>query len=122
MPWDTLAGLLQTALPGVNIYPVPEENVSAPAIVIRPDDPWMVSDAIAYDEERYNAIALVSASDTRDGLRELHELMHTVAHVARSNGFELDEASAPLIDRTTDTPFLASSVSLIYRSCEGHTP
>ena len=117
-PWDTLAASLELAEPDVNVYPTPDDNVSAPAIVIRPDTPWIEPGSYEIDDERYAAIALVTASTPEDGLAALHTLVHSIAHVARTEGWEFVSVSAPAVDESTGTPFLAATVSLIYRNCE----
>jgi hypothetical protein len=117
-PWDVLATALAAANDGVNIYPTPDDNVTPPAIVIRPDTPWIEPGDFSIDDERYAAIALVTASTPEDGLAALHTLVHSIAHEARAEGWEFVSVSAPAIDESTGTPFLAATVSLIYRNCE----
>lgn len=118
-PWVDLATLLEAADTGANIYPTPEEQVVAPAIVVRPDTPWIGnSDSFWSGEERYAVVALVTASTPGDGLAALHELVHAIMETAREASWEFDSVTAPVVDETTGTPFLAATVSLIYRNCE----
>jgi hypothetical protein len=123
-PWDTLAGLLTAALvdvddePTVNVYPTPTEQVVADAVVIRPDTPWIAPGDVWMGEERYAVVCLVSAGTPADGLARLHSIVHTVLDAARSASWEFDNVSPPVVDESTGTPFLAATVSLIYRNCE----
>lgn len=117
MPWETLAALLNIA--GVNVYDTPQETIVPDAVVIRPDSPWIApSDAGWPDEERYAAVVLVTASTPGDGLARLHTVVHAVLDAARRASWEFDNVSAPVVDESTGTPFLAATVSLIYRNCE----
>jgi hypothetical protein len=118
-PWDALAQLLTDADTGANIYPTPEETIVADALVVRPDQPWVGNSESTWpDEERYAVVALVSASTPGDGLARLHTLVHAVLDAARGASWEFDSVSAPVVDESTGTPFLAATVSLIYRNCE----
>lgn len=118
-PWDALAVLLQAAETGVNVYPTPEENIVPPAIVVRPDTPWIeTGDDMWSDQERYAVVALVTASTPGDGLAELHGIVHSIMHAARTASWHFDSVTAPAVDESTGTPFLAATVSLIYRNCE----
>lgn len=119
-PWDQLAALMTgDPFDAVNVYPTPSENVTPDAVVIQPDEPWIGnSDAVWTDEERYVVTALVTASTPGDGLARLHALIHAVLHAARSASWEFDSVTAPAVNESTGTPFLAATVSLIYRNCE----
>jgi hypothetical protein len=118
-PWEALAQLLTDADTGANIYPTPAEEIVPEALVIRPDTPWMDTSGVAWSgEERYAVVALVTASTPSDGLKRLHELVHAIMHTARTASWEFDSVTAPVVDETTGTPFLAATVSLIYRNCE----
>lgn len=118
-PWDALATLLQAAETDVNVYPAPVEDIVADAIVIRPDTPWFEQgEQTWYDQERYAVVALVSASAPADGLARLHYLVHSILHTARDASWEFESVTAPVVDESTGTPFLAATVSLVYRNCE----
>lgn len=117
MPWETLAALID--LEDVNVYPTPQETIVPDAVVIRPDTPWIApGDATWNDEERYAAVVLVTAATPGDGLVRLHTIVHGVLDAARRASWELDNVSSPVVDETTGTPFLAATISLIYRNCE----
>lgn len=118
MPWETLAALLDD-LEDVNVYPTPQEPIVPDAVVIRPDTPWIApSDTTWPDEERYAVVVLVTASTPGDGLARLHTIVHAVLAAARTALWEFDNVSAPVVDESTGTPFLAATISLIYRNCE----
>lgn len=97
------------------------EQVVAPAIVIVPDEPWIVSQGYGYDDERYLAICLVEASAPADGLAKLHSLVHAVRE-AHGEGWEILDVSGVRNARIGDDgmQFLGSWVRVSYRDCE-HT-
>jgi hypothetical protein len=121
-PWEELAEALEPgeADPEANIYPAYAEQIEAPAIVLQPDEPWMTPSAYQYDQERYVAIAAVKASEGREtGVASLYALIrHVITKASGIEGVSWEEASAPVIDESTGTPFLAARVRLTYRKCE----
>lgn len=98
---------------GLNIYAAPEETITAPALVIRPDTPWLSPDKFCYDLERYIVIAVVSASTPTDGIVMLRSMMlNTIA--ALVSPWDWDDVGGPVIDRSTGVPFLAVRLRLKY--------
>jgi hypothetical protein len=118
-PWETFASRLTGAT--ATIYPAPPSQVATPAIVIRPDVPWIVPDSFAWDKEAYVAVCVVLASDPRSGMRDLYALVQAVM-AATDDEFAFVEAGSPVIDETTGTPLLAATVRLTYRKCREETP
>lgn len=105
--------------PAANVYSGYAEQLVAPALVIRPDDPWTVPHAFGYDEERYAVIAAVVASTPHDATVELYALVrYVIRATAGVAGVSYVSASAPIMDDSTGTPFLAASVRLTYRNCD----
>jgi len=119
-PWDDLAAVLmaEPALEDVNVYATPTESIVPPAVVVRPDTPWLATAGSLYpgDTERYAAIAVSSASSPADAMAELHRMVHAIANAARVAGWQLEEAAAPVIDELI-SPTLASAVTLTYNNC-----
>lgn len=116
-PWQELAAAMADT--DINVYPAWADQLQAPAIVLMPDDPWIAPHAFGYDQERYVAVAAVQASASREGgVNQLHDLVHHVIDAAISvPGVAWEEVSAPVIDESTGTPFLAARVRLTYRNC-----
>jgi len=122
-PWEQLAQALEPVEgePEANIYPAfAEGDLVAPAIVLAPDDPWMEPHAYGYDQERYVAVAAVKASaGSLSGVEDLYQLVrHILRRASSIEGVAYEDVSAPVIDTTTGTPFLAVRVRLTYRNCD----
>lgn len=120
-PWDVLADALEAAddMSDVNVYATATEVYEAPAVVVRPGEPWIeAAGGFPADTEHYVAIALVSASSAADGTTRLHRLVHTVADVARATGFLFESASEPILDAESGSPAIASALTFTYRNCE----
>ena len=119
--WDVLADALEAdgAMDDVNVYRTATADFVPPAVVIRPGTPWLESAGSPYptDLERYVAVAVVSASSPADSMARLHRMVHTVADIARAEGFGFEEASEPVLDET-NTPALTSALTLTYSNCE----
>lgn len=107
------------AYPDVNGYPTPHELIQTPAVVLRPDAPWIAREGYA-DHERYVAVCVVSAGDTVSGTASLHDMIHGVAATAdalANAGWSFTDAGRAVVDESTGTPFLAAAVRLSFRSC-----
>lgn len=115
-PWEDFADRLE----GANIYPAPPSQVATPAIVLRPDVPWIIPDTFGWDKEAYVAVCVVNASDPRSGMTELYGLVQIVM-AACDDAFSFVEAGTPVIDETTGTPLLAATVRVTHRQCKGVT-
>lgn len=118
MPWEALA-LLLAAIDDVNIYPAPQEQYVADAIVIVPGSPWIAPGGDTWgDAERYRVTVLVPTGGPQDTLERLHVIVHELLDLARRASWEFEEVGEPAIDETTGTPFLTATATLIYRNCE----
>ena len=119
IPSDELVeALLSDDLLGANVYPAPAEQIAAPAVVLRPDEPWITKGRP--EVERYAAVAVVTASSPAQGIAELHRIVHRVMADALSlSGWAWVEVGTAIIDESTGTPFLAARVRLEYRECSG---
>ena len=118
-PLDDLVSVLQdVTLPtGVSIISGPTSQLKPPAVVIRPDNPWLVPSKFCADEQRYVAIAVVTASTPADGVRKMYAIVKAIKN-AVAGSWSWESVTAPVIDETTGTPFLAASVRLKYQNAE----
>lgn len=117
-PWDEFADALREFLDGsANVYAAAGTQIAAPAIVLRPDDPWIVPDGFAWNKETYVAVCIALASDPASSIATLYRLVRSViAATADAEGFALVDVSGPVVDESTGGPFLAARVRLAYRS------
>lgn len=116
-----LALLAFESLPDdVSVLAAPEEQIIAPAIVIRPAEPWRAHSAFCHDEQNYVAIAVVSAHTPLDGMAKLYKMTNAIiATIAADNsGWSWQSVGAPVVDETTGTAFLAAPVRLRYLNNE----
>ena len=118
-PLDDLREKLEdVGLPeGVSIIDGPTSQVKAPAVLIRPDEPWIVPSQYCVDEQRYLAIVAVSATTPRDGVRKMYDVVKAIKN-AITGAWSWESVSVPLIDQSTGTAFLVASVRLKYRNSE----
>lgn len=117
-PTDALADLLEASgdLPeGVSIYRAPTSTVKAPAIVIRPDEPWLEPDSFCVDLQRYVAVMVVVASDPPDGQRNLYAMARFLRETL-PDAWSWQSVGAIVVDETTDTSLLATAVRIQYRN------
>lgn len=121
IPTEAFGDHLEDTLPtGVNVYRAPANQIVAPAVVLRPDNPWITPQDEAtycFDHERYVAIAVCRAATPKDALA----MMRTIALNIIANlpaGWRFDTMSAPVLDETTGTAFLAASLRLSYFNTE----
>ena len=118
-PLDDLREKLEdVGLPaGVSIIDGPTSQIKAPAVVLRPDEPWIVPSHMCVDEQRYLAIVVVVASSPRDGVRKMYAVVKAIKN-ALTEAWSWESVSVPLIDQSTGTAFLACSVRLKYLNSE----
>lgn len=113
-PAEELAPILEEALPGANVYPAPTSSVKAPAIVLRPDEPWIrPGRALGQLSEQWLAVAVAPAGDPRSGMDTLRSLLLGVIE-ALPDGWALRDVGRPLVDETTGVPVLAAAARLTY--------
>jgi hypothetical protein len=115
---DIEAALADVSLSNVSVLDGPVASLKAPAVVIRPDSPWIVEGpSFCYDEQRYQAVMVVTASTPRDGRRMLYQIARAIRN-ALPEGWSWEEVRAPIIDESTGVPYLAAAIRLLYRSTE----
>ena len=121
-PIEGLAALLVASsdLPtGTSIYSGPTDNLSAPAVVIRPDEPWMEpGNNFCHDLQRYVAIALVVAASPEDGTTRLYRMAQAIIEAVDSaaSGWSWVSVGSALVDESTGAAFLAAPVRLQFRN------
>ena len=98
---------------GLSVYAAPSEKITAPAVVIRPDTPWISPDHFCYDLERYTAIAVVTANTPEEGISLLRSILLKII-AALVSPWNWVEAQGPVVDQSTGVPFLAARLRLTY--------
>lgn len=101
------------ALSGVSVHGV-RSQVSPPAIVVRPDEPWLEPDTYCILLQHYIAVAVVTASGAEDGVDSLYETVQGIID-ALPDTWEFVSVGAPIIDESTGTAFIAAPVRLNYK-------
>jgi hypothetical protein len=121
-PLDGLAEAIEGELPsGVSIIVGPAPQLKPPALVLRPDNPWLIPSQYCADEQRYVAIAVVTASTPASGVRKMYAVIKALLPLLGNTdlpGWSWESVSAPVIDETTGTPLLAASVRLKFQNSE----
>ncbi len=122
-PWQALAAaLVETeaaqAAPA-NVYPTPAAQVVAPAVLIRADEPWRdlaaAGRTFTHQVGRYLAIAVASSSDVASSYEVLDDLVERIiATVDALEGWAWSSVTAPYLDETTGTVFIAAAVRLSF--------
>jgi hypothetical protein len=118
-PGAALVTMIADALPsGVNTYDTPTPNLTAPAVVVRPDEPWIVPDKFCHDRQRYVAIGVVQAATPQDGIKRLYDIATAIidAVSVEDSAWSFDSVGAPVIDETTGLAYLAAPIRLSYRN------
>jgi hypothetical protein len=100
---------------GLNLYPAPQEDIVAPAIVIRPSVDWFLPHGFCNEDEHWDALPVVSASTPGDGIKQLRSITRTIIR-ALAPPFGWERVDGPVIDETTGVPFLANRIRLTYQS------
>ena len=115
-PWDALASHLVTVLPtGTNIYSTQTSTVVSPAVVIRPDDPWIsvTSQSWCIDEQRYLLIAVAGSAEPQDAQIALYAMVQAVIQNLPA-GWSFESVGSIILDQSTDTAFLVAPIRLRY--------
>jgi hypothetical protein len=120
-PWDALADACTATLPeGVSIYSAPTNQLVPPALVIRPDNPWVeVSRDYCLDQQRYVGVAVVTASSPQSGLSKLYAIFWGVREAIKSlEGWDWVNIGSPVIDESTGSAYLAAPIRLTYKNSQ----
>jgi hypothetical protein len=91
----------------------PVSQLQTPTLVLRADEPWSTPSAYCHDEQRYAAVAVVSASTPADGESDLFDVIQEVQDNL-PEGWGFISASRPVVDQSTDSPLLAAIIRLRY--------
>lgn len=76
--WEDIAASLLDAELEANVYAVPEEQPSLPALVVTPAEPWIVPGTFGQDTERYAVWVYVAAQDVASAVVQLYALVGAV--------------------------------------------
>lgn len=118
IPSIALADHLLTLLPDEwSVITGPVTSVEAPSVIIRADSPWIVPSAFCHDEQRYAAVAVVSAASGADGEADLHRLIIELMDNL-PEGWMFESAQAPVLDQSTGSALLAAIIRLRYANSE----
>jgi len=105
---QTKDGLTTANLSGVR------SQVVAPAVIFRPDEPWLEPDRYCDFAQRYVAVATVSAASAEEGVDRLFTMVKAVVENL-PEGWDWDTVGAPIIDESTGTSFLVAPVRLTFK-------
>lgn len=114
-PNDDLIEALRAsgALSGASVHGV-RSTVVAPAVVVRPDEPWQEPSTFCDTLQHYVAVAVVQAAGAEGGVNTLYTLTRAIIDALPST-WEFVSVGAPIIDESTGTAFLAAPVRLNYK-------
>jgi len=114
-PIGDLIDVLKTkdGLTTVNLSGI-RSQVVAPAVIVRPFEPWLEPDRYCDFVQRYVAVATVAAASADDGIDRLHTMV--IAIIGNlPDGWDWESVGAPIIDESTGTAFLAAPVRLTFK-------
>jgi hypothetical protein len=95
-----------------NIYPRPTtKQLMLPAIVLRPDEPWIEPGGYGWDDENFMAVCVAGTGDTDAATTTLRSLAAKVMEVI-TDDYEFKDVSEPFVDSRTGTPLLAMRVRI----------
>lgn len=110
--WNPTGDLTAGAL----FYPYPPSALVAPAVVARPDNPWIEPDEWCTFRERWLLIAVVSAADPPSLMARLEELavyvVDLVAATAPVTGAAWDRTDTPFLDETLGVPLMTAAAHI----------
>lgn len=86
----------------------------APALIVRPYEPWFSPDRFCKAVQRYVAVATVNAPSSEDGIDRLYTMVNAVIDNL-PEGWDWESIGGPVIDESTGTAFLAAPVRLTYK-------
>lgn len=115
-PSEDLAAIIESIgdMPdGLSVHAAPQAKITAPAVVIRPDTPWLQPSRFCHDEERYAVVCVVTASTPEDGIALLRDMLLRIVD-ALVSPWDWIQADGPVVDQSTGVPFLAARLRLKY--------
>lgn len=111
---DLIAALnASDGLSGVSVHGV-RSQVQPPAVVIRPDEPWLEPDTYCVFLQHYVAVIAVTAGTPEDGVDSIYGIALAIVD-ALPETWEFMSLGSPIIDESTGTAFLAAPVRLQYK-------
>lgn len=118
MPWDVLAARVVALDPAANVITGPAPAVEPDAIVIRPDEPWLVHTDSGYRHrpERYAALAAARVADPASSLAALYGMVGVILEAASDSGWDWESVSGITLDETTGVPLLVVTTHVTYKT------
>lgn len=104
----TKDGLTTANLSGIR------SQVVAPAVIFRPDEPWLEPDRYCDFQQRYVAVATVSAASADEGVDRLLTMVTAIIENL-PDGWDWVNVGVPIIDESTGTAFLVAPVRLSFK-------
>lgn len=96
-----------------NIYPAPTTKpVTPPAVVLRPDEPWLEPGGYGWDDENFVALCVVGAANP-EATSQLHELARQVIEVTNGPYF-YKESSEPFVYQQVGIDLLAMRIRITF--------
>lgn len=127
-PWEDLAAHWRNLAPDLQVYDTLTDKLDVPCLVLRPGSPWVENGADGAswgtDQERYEAFAVVGATDPAAGQRAMHRLVHFII-ANLPDGWDWESVGAPGATdpkATQGVTYLAVGCLLTYRECTGGNP
>lgn len=118
-PWATLLERIAAAYqegPTPNLLAGLQATVTAPAIVLRPDTPWVAQgQGYRHHLERYAAVLVASATTPDQAQDELYAMALVVLEAASDEGWDWVTLDPITLDETTGTPLLVAVAHLTYK-------
>jgi hypothetical protein len=120
-PWDALAIRVVAVMPNANVIAGPAPAVEPDAIVIRPDEPWLVhtDGRFTTRPERYAAIAASRVADPASSLAALYLMVGAILLAASDEGWDWESVSGITLDETTGVPLLVVTAHVTYQVPKG---
>jgi hypothetical protein len=119
-PWEDLADHWRT-LGELQVHETMTEQLSAPCIVLMPDDPWIEPGGFSTDTERYLAYAVAGSATADAAQRQLHLLIHFIRHHL-PEGWDFVSAGAPAQRDHQGATYMAAESRLTFNQCTGGDP
>lgn len=114
---DIVIALDDAGITNVNVLDGPVPQLRVPCVVIQPDAPWVVPSAFCFDEQRYQAIMVVSTASPRDGRRMLYSMGLAIRN-ALPEAWSWESISPMVIKEANGLSYIGAGVRLLYRSTE----
>lgn len=109
---EGLAATLQALLPSVSVHAYPPEVVIPPAVVLVPDDPYMVPSSIGSSARltvHLRLMAMVGTSDNESALANLEGLLELL-YLNPPAGIQMGETARPGVVQVGPSDLLVAEI------------